>query len=216
MKSRAFFYSSIVFVLLCTGASPVFAHKPTYVDKQISVEVKNPDISQAFYGELAGESVTYTVFVPESLNVYTGLLVPDQESSRIDVVVDMYNSKQELMYTLKSDVWNTYFEEFARDDYLKGPEYKTVVPAGKYTLVVSNPDNQGKYVLVIGTKERFLLQEMPRIFDQLIKVKMNTFGKPWYSAFMNIFGIGTGIILLFLVGIVVLIQRVVFRKKKKR
>ena len=49
----------------------------------------------------------------------------------------------------------TFYEPFGGDRDLLGPEYDGEVPAGAYSVVVTSPDNTGKYVLAVGRKEKF-------------------------------------------------------------
>lgn len=210
-------FLKFIIVIACFLILPkaVFAHQPNYEDSNTLIEIKDPDISQAFYGELNGQPAVYRIDTAELLNLYVGLLVPDLAGSRTDFVLDIFDSKNNQIYKLSGDKWEKYFEEFARDDYLKGPDYKAEVPAGNYTLVLSNPQNQGKYVLVVGEKENFSLLEMPKTFEQLIKVKVNTFNKPWYSAFINIFGGVIAGIVLAIVLLAVILYKLIFKKKLK-
>lgn len=213
--NKIFLKAIVITACFLMVPSVIFAHQPNYENTNILVEIKNPDISQAFYGELQGQPAVYKINTTEQLTLYTGLLVPDLKDSRVDFTLDIYDSQNKLIKKLESSSWGKYFEEFARDDYLKGPDYKAEVQAGNYTLVLLNPQNQGKYVLVVGEKENFSLLEMPKTFEQLIKVKVNTFNKPWYSAFINIFGGVIAGIVLAIVLLAVVLYKLIFKKTLK-
>jgi hypothetical protein len=71
---------------------------------------------------------------------------------------------------------------------LKGPEFKQTVPAGTYTLTISNGNNAGKYVLAPGEAEVFTLAGTPETIHQVYLEKTLLFNKPWYSIFEGIIG----------------------------
>jgi len=59
--------------------------------------------------------------------------------------------------------WTDYYEEFGGDSYYKGPELRSNpdeeglprgvdMDEGTYTTKVFSPDNEGKYVLVVGER----------------------------------------------------------------
>jgi len=51
----------ILFLICFLTPLSVFAHQPNYVDKQLLINNNEPAISKAYYGELAGSEVTYTI-----------------------------------------------------------------------------------------------------------------------------------------------------------
>jgi hypothetical protein len=55
--------------------------------------------------------------------------------------------------------WTKFHEEFANDNYLSGPEFSKDNSTGKYKIKVSNTANLGKYILVVGKKEKFSISE---------------------------------------------------------
>ena len=213
MAKKLFPVSCILFLSLFSHPVLVSAHQPNYTGDKTEVLITDPEISRAFYGTLHGTPVTFSVVSPKPFQFYAGLLVPDNKTARTDFTLDI-SENNSLLSTLIGSQWPRYYEEFARDWYLKGPEYKTTLPAGTYTLTLSNPDNQGIYVLAVGETESFPPSTLLSLFPELIQIKTQIFGKPWYDAFINIFGFSLGSIIavLFLgvLGIFVLL-----RKRKK-
>jgi len=147
--------------------------------------LENPEVSQAFYGELKGQPDYYQIQADQPIRLYVGILVPDVEDISKDVSVEItreethehsgkeyYPHQEDFYYLLDGEnfKWQPYYEEFAGDDYFKGPELSAgekdglpqgvEVEAGKYNLKVFSPDNQGKYVLVVGEKEEFPPKEI--------------------------------------------------------
>ena len=112
--------------------------------------------------------------------------------------------------------WTQYHEEFGNDNYLWGPEYGNVssgisVPAGTYLIVVSSPNNRGKYVLVTGWKEEFPLNEALHAIIVMPQLK-EYFGKSKVAAIESPFiWMPTGV-LAFLLLIVIVLQ---WRKSKR-
>jgi hypothetical protein len=65
---------------------------------------------------------------------------------------------------------------------------------GTFESVLSRPGNTGKYVLAVGEKESFLLDEMLRTMGILPSLKSDFFGKPAWTAFFNRIGLYLAII----------------------
>jgi len=169
-----------------------YGHQPRLVGFVDSIEVKNPQISQAFYAELTGRPQTYTIRSEASLRLYVNILVPDIPGIETDyeaVVSRSTETGEEIVARLDGAAfdWKPFFEPFGGDRYLLGPEYDQDVPAGTYTVVVSSPDNHGKYALAVGKVEKFPLKEMARTIVTIPKLK-RYFGKSPLTAFFNLSG----------------------------
>ncbi|MHB9019933.1 MAG: hypothetical protein ACYC3G_03645, partial [Minisyncoccota bacterium] len=189
------------------------AHQPNFVNKSKEIKISNPEISQAFYGYLDGEPVTYSIDSNSPFQLYTGLLIPDfanLENGLSAIIKNNENKELANLDGLNNFTWQHYYEEFARDWYWKGPEFKKEVPAGKYTITISNSYNKGEYVLVVGEAESFPIIQMPKMFSELYKIKTVFFQKPWYSVLQNKIGKYLGIMILI---IILLISGILFLKK---
>jgi hypothetical protein len=184
-------------------AGTAYAHQPRLVDDRPSIEVKNPEISQAFYARLAGNPQSYYIRSDVPLRLYVNLLVPDIAGIDTDyeaVVSRETGSGEEVLARLdgKAYEWRPFFEPFGGDHYLLGPEYDGQMPAGTYIVTVSSPDNAGKYALAIGKIEKFPPKEMARTIVALPQLK-KYFGKSPWTAYFNL----SGLFLLAAVGAVV-------------
>lgn len=84
--------------------------------------------------------------------------------------------------------WEPFYEEFAGDEYLKGPEREQQVSAGDYTIRVSNINNQGKYSLAIGKIESFPADEILKTFVALPHLKTQFFNKPRWTVSEGVIG----------------------------
>jgi len=111
--------------------------------------------------------------------LYVGILVPDLEGIDKDVSVeisreDLHIEETPVQEQEEEEVpillngleyeWTRLYEPFAGDWYWEGPEFRgnppeeelpqgVKVDEGTYTLKVFSPDNEGKYVLVVGERE---------------------------------------------------------------
>jgi len=110
--------------------------------------------------------------------------------------------------------WTYFFEEFGGDGYYQGPEFKEEVEKGEYQIEVFSPDNQGKYVLAVGEKEEFPLDETINTLLLLPSLKKNFFNKPPLTAYFNLIGLFLFVPLVILLAIS-LGFFFFFRKKKK-
>jgi hypothetical protein len=180
----------VLFTLIAVGTA--FAHQPRFVGDRPSIEVRDPEISQAFYARLAGNPQTYYIRSEAPLRLYVNLLVPDIPGIETDyeaVIARETEGGREVLARLdgKAYAWRPFFEPFGGDRYKLGPEFDEQVPAGSYTVVVSSPDNAGKYVLAVGKIEKFPPKEMARTIVALPKLK-KYFGKSPWTAFFNLSG----------------------------
>jgi hypothetical protein len=156
------YFIAAVTVSLCVfilGTSPASAHQPRLVSGG-AVSVENAEVSKAYYDVLNGTPRTYIIDAKQAFSLYLNLLVPkssnpDGRYSAIVYEIDA-GRKVEMARVNAGDVeWTEFYEEYGGDYYLKGPEYKRALPAGRYEIEVYSADNIGKYVIAIGDKEEF-------------------------------------------------------------
>lgn len=189
MKTLGVLTSALLLALMAS-VHTASAHNPEYVDTQSAIAIPDPDTSRAYYGELAGTPAVYTISSTQDFSLYLNILSPYLSDARKDFTVTITNASGTTIASLNAPVSERpkWYEEFAGDAYWKGPEFKETVPAGTYTILVSNPGNTGKYVLAPGEAEVFTLAGAPSTIYQLYLVKTHFFDKPWYSIFHGILG----------------------------
>lgn len=196
-------------------AGTAFAHQPRFPDEGMT-EVRNPEVSQAFYAELKGEPDLYCIADKDPFQLYVQLLVPDIPDVTTDYVAELFSgsdTNRKVIARLDGPAaeWTEFFEPFAGDRYFTGPEFSTLVGPGDYFVEVTSPDNLGKYVLVVGRAESFPPVEIARTLGMMPKLKKDYFGKPAYTAFFNYIGacigLGTVVVVGIVVGIVLLARR---------
>ncbi len=196
------------------------SHLPRIVEYEQIINIKDPEISQAFYAELKGSPTKYEIHSDIDFLLYVNLLVPDLASNRTDfVAIGMkvsHDGSTEDIFILdgKDHYWEEFFEPFAGDNYLMGPEYEKEVPPGLYRIEISNSDNMGKYVLSIGKKEVFTFGEIINTIKVLPVLKKDFFEKSPLTAYFNIIGLFFLIpILLFL--LIIFVIWFAIRKKRR-
>jgi hypothetical protein len=175
------------FILIFLG--PALAHQPRIVSEEETL-IQNPEISQAFYGVLEGEEHHYEIDAEEPFTLFVSILVPDVPGIEKDVSVEVeFEGQQLFALDAGSQEWPRYFEEFAGDHYFQGPEKEVQAEAGSYDIHVFSPDNEGKYVLVVGKREEFPLGEMLSTVLTLPALKQDFFEKPAFTAYFNLIGL---------------------------
>ncbi|MCX5653081.1 MAG: hypothetical protein NTY65_00300 [Planctomycetota bacterium] len=117
-----------VFVLSLLVPKTVLAHQPRIVESG-PADICQPEVSQAFYGELTGAPVEYRIQSAEAFRLYVGILVPDVPEARKDISVEIFRitpngNEAVVLLDGKAFEWTPFFEEFAQDNYFWGPEYK--------------------------------------------------------------------------------------------
>lgn len=203
-------------------AAPVLAHQPRFVREAAAVEVSNPEISQAFYGELDGGPAVYEIKSEKTFTFYVGLLVPDVGGIAKDVsakITSRSESGETEMASLdgQKHKWTKFFEEFGGDNYWQGPEWKRGDTApGTYIVTVSRPGNLGKYVLVVGERESFPPAEIVKTIWTLPQLKKDFFGKPAWTAFNNKAGLFLGgfvlVVAVFAAAAIIIVKKIRRRK----
>lgn len=204
------------FLILILVAN-VLAHQPRYV-MPVESSAENPiiisdiEISQAFYGDLNGKPDYYktSMIDGKSFNFYIQMLVPDLPDSRKDFLFEISQNNETRNLSGESFNWTPFYEEFAGDNYLSGPEIEFGA-SGEYLVKVSNSENAGKYVLVVGKAERFSVKDLA----VLPLIKKNFFDKSYFSAFQGIIGNSFFVMLIFILATVLIIYRHIKIKKRK-
>ncbi|MDD5430891.1 MAG: hypothetical protein PHP03_01560 [Candidatus Pacebacteria bacterium] len=211
-----FFTAFFIFIFVWRSVS---AHQPRIVfDSKEVIEVKNPEISQAFYGNLNGKPDYYSINADKDFNFYVGILVPKFPDVDKDFLVKIYqkeNPKEYIYLNGKTYNWTEFYEKFAGDDYFKGPEVRVDLKKGDYVIEVSSQDNIGKYALAIGEKESFSPIEIVKTIVALPALKSLFFGKSPFTAFFNLIGAYLfGFIIVIVISIFVIVKIVKFLKTK--
>ena len=199
MKKTGFAKIGMAWAVMLFFLPAARAHQPRLVDTETEVRVTLPEISKAYYGELAGAPVTYHIEAENEFRLYVNILVPDIEGIDKDVSVNIL--KQGTVISHLDGIghdWAPFFEPFAGDHYFRGPEYVQMQGPGSYQIQVYSPDNQGKYVLAVGDREAFPFVDLVKTYAILPRLKSEFFGKSPFSAYWNIMGIFLAVMLLIL------------------
>jgi len=214
----------VVFVLLTVfSAGFALAHQPRLVEQGSGViEIKNPEISQAFYAELTGQPHNYLIDEKEGFNLYLNLLVPKTETANILPSANVFQSTTSADRILfaqllaENSQWPEFYEPFGADYYLEGPELEVSAPAGKYFIEVFNALNQGKYVLAVGKKEEFPLNEIINTYLTLPKLKTQFFNSSIFTLLKSPLILAPLVFLVFVVGLIILLIVIKKRRKQKQ
>jgi hypothetical protein len=217
--------------MLALFPSLALAHQPRLVTDG-SVEITNPEVSRAFYGELKGAPATFRIHTDREFRLYVGLLVPDLAGVQKDISADItritpIGNQQVALLDGRASEWTPFFEEFAKDHYLWGPEFtadtslKGVTPkgrmvaAGTYVITVFSPENRGKYSLAVGDQEEFPLEELVHGAVTVLRIKAQFFGYSPLAILASPFGWGYLLVVYSLAFAVGLTVRTFMRKCAK-
>ncbi len=183
-------YAVIAMLFMATTA---FAHQPR-LNQSIETQVPDPEISKAYYGKLTGDPHIYRIFSDRPLDLYVGILVPDIVGQKKDVsasIIENGNIDHPLaVLDGGSYPWKPFFEEFARDSYLSGQEFRAHVPGGRYDILVWSSNNDSKYSLAIGEIEAFDFKESWNAVHLIPQIKSGFFGKSPVGFILSPFGYG--------------------------
>jgi len=217
MKRGVFVLGIVILFFLFLGS--VSAHQPRLVYDGLSSAdnpfvINNPEISQAFYGMLKGQPDYYTISETEGFELYLQILAPDVSNARTDFVAEIVFDDK-IIILKKNESWDKFYEEFAGDNYLNGPETELSTEPGKYVIKVSNTGNEGKYVLVVGKIESFPFNEIIKTYINLPRLKMY-FEKSPLTAYFNLISIPLWIVLGITITIIVIIAKAKRKPNKKQ
>lgn len=213
---------SIIIISLGIGQI-AFAHLPRIV-KEDKVVVHNPEISQAFYGELSGGPAEYDISSAVDFNLYINLLVPksSNKDGRYSAnIFQIKDGKEELVAFVDGtkDPWQEIWEEYGRDSYIKGPEFEKDLLVGDYKIMISGNESKGKYVLAIGKKEQFTWQEILNVYYVLPLLKVQFFGTSVFEFLKTpfvLFGAMALVIVFIIIDLIIyLIGKAVKRSRPK-
>ncbi len=219
-RPRSSFTAILLLCLLVIGTTGL-AHLPRLITEDRVVEVKNPENSQAFYGQLTGSKDIYEIHADAGFLLYVSLLVPDLPDISTDIsarIIQVKSDTTEILSFLEGENhhWENFYEPFAGDRYLEGPEFEKRVPAGLYRIEIFNPSLTGKYVLSVGKQEVFTMSEMLHTIRTLPALKRDFFEKSPLTAYLNLMGLFMLIAAVLLAVPLYFAIRLVFRKTQQR
>jgi hypothetical protein len=198
-------------------AGSVLAHNPRIVEPGGIVLVQNPEISQAFYGELKGFYQDFKINSDKPFNLYVNILAPDLPMVKTNMSIEVFRLEPSTTSLAVLDganfQWEQFYEPFGGDNYFKGPEFNQSVPAGKYLIRVFNSNYQGKYSLAIGENESFTPKEIFKTIILLPQLKKDFFDKSPWTAYFNYTGI---FLLAFLLILFLAVFFIWYQHKKKK
>ena len=210
--------SLIVILILFLSTCTVSAHQPRLESgvnssRNNPIKVENPEVSQAFYGNLNGHPDYYKITSDKPFKLYVNLLVPQSQGISgdfISVQITDSSGKSIALLDGKKSEWMPMFEEFGGDYYLQGPEFTQNMSAGTYYIKVFNANNTGKYSIAIGDIESFPPDESLKAIITIPIIKEQIFGKPITTLFFEFLGI-----ILALGSLMVLFSMLLMSRKSK-
>lgn len=200
------------------------AHQPVIVAPgHAIVKIDQPEISRAYYGDLAGNSQYFEINSVKPFVLYLNLLVPKTAGQEKDLLAEIFYGPraEELMAALDGPryQWREFYEPFGGDHYWQGPEYRQTVQPGRYLIRVFTISNQGQYVLAVGEQESLAPAEIIRTLPILWSLKANFFFESPLGFVSGYIGLGlllVVVILILLIAIpIFLIVRKILKKRRQ-
>jgi hypothetical protein len=215
MKKRGNWLLLILIFIFLFGLQFISAHQPRIIYDKTNVyeNILNPEISQAFYGELRGNPDYYFINSTSDFVLYLNILSPDINNARKDFSFEIFSKNGNI--TVNGTNWKKFYEEFGGDNYWKGPEFEKNVSTGFYIIEITNPENEGRYSLAVGKIESFPFGESVKAIFSVIRLKHDFFNKSYFAFFEGIIGKMIGGIFLITAFIIWLVIFLVKRHKKK-
>ncbi len=176
-----FFVLTIVVAIFSISASNAEAHNPILIETPDQSDVlllETPTISQAMYGELVGFPHMYEFYTKEPMRLFVEVLVPDTGSERGSMsgiilrAVERGRVQEVARLRAVDATWESFYEPYGGDRYLRGDSFDADIEPGLYRIEVSTPENFGKYVLAVGTIEKFSFGDYFALVKKIAAVKV--------------------------------------------
>lgn len=202
-------FSSLLLLGMTFMPGLAAAHYPRLVDGRGPVIVKDPEVSKGYYGTLRGEPQAFLIVSAIPVQLYVALIVPDLAGAQTDLLATISQPAGHgpplAVLDGRNAKWTETFDEFGRQNYLKGPEFRRLVPAGTYLIRVSAPGNDRVFGLATGERvESFGLGEIVRAYSTLPTIRARYFRQNALTALLTPF---LGFPLIGLTGVVALLAR---------
>jgi hypothetical protein len=159
---------------------------------------------QSIYGELIGFPQEFRVIISEPQPFFVQILAPPVDGATIDFSVEILKKNENdtvpaALLSATSAPWSAWNDPWGGDTYRAGPALTIPLSAGEYVLVVSSPDNTGKFVLFTGSEDRPSFMGLVTMIAKLPLVKAYLGVAP-RDAFNNRLGaIAAGSVVFFLI-----------------
>lgn len=207
MKRLYFLLLPFFFAIVVLLPADVSAHQPRLVSDQPLI-VTEPEISKAYYGQLAGTPHIYRISAAAPFQLYVSVVVPDIAGQKKDVsaviIKDGLENAPLAVLNGSEFSWQRFYEKFGADWYWQGPEYKGEAAAGEYEIRVWSSNNDSKYSLAVGEIEAFDIKESLNALTLVPQLKRDFFNESPISFIKSPFGWGLLLgmfILAFLAGL---------------
>ncbi len=191
------------------------AHQPRITTDAVTI-VTDPETSKAYYAQLSGEPQVYRISATKPFALYVNVLVPDIAGQKKDVsaVIIKDGDAEHPLAVLDGTTfaWTRFWEEFGRNWYWEGPEYKATAEAGEYEVRVWSSNNDSKYSLAIGEAELFDAKESVNALHLIPQIKKDFFNESPISFLLSPFGFGYVFVMFVLAGVFGFLYRFLLKK----
>ena len=204
----------ILLIIISLSITAVTAHQPRIelgLNNTIAepLIIENPELGQAFYGNLKGHPDYYQINSNKSFELVISTLVPASSGlggSLPSITVKDCNKRNIIDINGDNSTWTPFVGEF-HDYYLEGSEVTKNLTAGTYNIEVYNTNNKGKYLMIIGNETVLSVDDSLQDFVNSPTLKEQFFGKPITQLFIEFLGINLALGILMVLFIMLLISR---------
>lgn len=208
----------IFLVAFLFAPAMTFAHQPNIVSDRI-ITIPKPEVSKVYYGELTGSPHIYKISANSTFELYVNILAPDIKEQKKDIsgkiIKDGDADNPIAILDGVNFKWTRYWEEFGRNWYWMGPEYKNMMNAGEYEIHITSVNSDSKYALAIGQIESFTGNEIINALILIPKIKKQFFNESPATFILSPLGWGSVLVLYVFAFIGGFILRAFFKKFAK-
>ena len=149
------------FTVLLPVAQAFEALEETVPTQYEVITIQNPEIEQLILGELTDAPEMFEIISEVAFTLTTEIrAIPNTSGATLPQLSGIIIRQKEIRGVEEvarlnsSDApWTVLTDPESGLVYQAGPYFSEPVPAGTYRIEVSNPNNQGKYLLLIGNQK---------------------------------------------------------------
>ena len=178
-----FAFLAVVVAAGALSAGRACAHDPRFACSPRSasdpIAISDPEKSWAFYGRLAASQEDhYAITTRNAVRVPVSILVDERDAANPGrPEVSVLDARGNVTSTIGMARTVSFYEPFSRVRYSSSPERMVAFEPGSSAIIVRmhGADAPQRYVLAIGSEERFSVLEIPYLLGAVYRIHERRF-----------------------------------------
>jgi len=164
------------------------AHQPILVEDQ-EISIEDLFAAQAYYAVANRKPQQYRFSIEDPAIVHLSFLIPDFHQKSLYASLVRNDASSLFFFQGDQASWEKFYEPFAGDTYWRGGRYIKKLDRGEYILYVWSRRKNIRYILAIGTEERFDFLTIAKMILSVPRIKYSFFHRSPMTFLWSILGI---------------------------